>query len=74
MTRWAGMTRWGENDNVVPKVFDLLGREVAELVNGNLQPGTYEVTSYASGLSSGIYFYKFTAGDFSDVKKMLYVK
>jgi len=43
-------------------------------VNGNLQPGTYEVTFDASGLSSGIYFYKLKAGEFSEVKKMLYVR
>jgi hypothetical protein len=39
-------------------VFDLLGREVATLVNDNLQPGSYEVTFNAEGLASGVYFYR----------------
>jgi hypothetical protein len=67
-------SRISGNDNVVLEVFDLLGREVAELVNGNLQPGNYAVTFDASGLSSGIYFYKLKAGEYSDVKKMLYIR
>ena len=55
-------------------VFDALGREVATLVNESLSPGTYEVTFDASKLNSGVYFYKITSGDFSDVKKMLLIK
>jgi photosystem II stability/assembly factor-like uncharacterized protein len=59
---------------VTLKVYDLLGREVATLVNGNLQPGTYEVTFDAGNLPSGIYFYRLTAGDFSETRKLVLLK
>jgi hypothetical protein len=55
-------------------VYDILGKEVATLVNENQSPGTYEVTFDGSALASGVYFYKLTAGDFSEVKKMLLIK
>ena len=55
-------------------VFDLLGREVAVLVNEKLQAGTYEVTFNSGDLSSGIYFYKLTVGSFSDTKRMILIK
>ena len=55
-------------------VFDILGKEVATLVNESLQPGTYEVTFDAASLSSGVYFYKITAGDFSAIRKMVLVR
>ena len=55
-------------------VFDVLGKEVATLVNNEQTTGNYEVTFNASKLTSGVYFYKITSGDFSDVKKMLLVK
>jgi len=62
------------NAFVTLKVFDVLGREVAELVNGEKKAGKYEATFDASNLSSGVYFYTLKAGDFSDTKKMLLVK
>jgi hypothetical protein len=52
-------------------VYDLLGRKVATLVNKQQSPGIYEVKWDASGLPSGIYFYKLTAGDFTSTKKMI---
>ena len=55
-------------------VFDALGREVATLVNEKLAPGTYEVDWNGSSYNSGVYFYKLTSVDFSEVKKMLLVK
>lgn len=55
-------------------VFDILGREVATLVNDLKQAGTHNVEFNASALSSGVYFYKIVAGDFTDTKKMLLVK
>jgi len=55
-------------------VFDFLGREVKTLVNEYKQPGKYVVSFDASGLSSGVYFYKLTAGEFSDVKRMVLIK
>ncbi|MCX6164406.1 MAG: T9SS type A sorting domain-containing protein [Ignavibacteriae bacterium] len=59
---------------VTLKVFDALGREVATLVNEKLNAGTYDATFDGRGLTSGIYFYKLTAGDFVQVKKMILVK
>jgi hypothetical protein len=56
------------------KVFDILGKEVATLVNEKLQPGTYEVTFDGSNLTSGIYFYKLTSGDFMSIKKLVLLK
>ena len=56
------------------KVFDILGKEVSTLVNETLQPGTYETTFDGSQFSSGTYFYKLSAGDFSETKKMLLIK
>jgi uncharacterized delta-60 repeat protein len=56
------------------KVFDILGKEVAILINEQLQPGTYEVTFDGSDLSSGIYFYKLTAGDYINTKRMVLIK
>ena len=55
-------------------VYDVLGKEVATLVNDEQTKGNYQVTFNASKLTSGVYFYKITSGDFSDVKKMLLVK
>lgn len=55
-------------------VFDILGREVATVVNQLMTPGTYTADFNASSLSSGIYFYTITAGDFKDTKKMMLVK
>jgi hypothetical protein len=56
------------------KVFDVLGREVANLADGVYEVGKYEVTFDASKLSSGIYFYNLTTGSNSISKKMLLVK
>ena len=59
---------------VTLKVFDMLGKEVATLVNEKLKAGTYEATFDGSNLPSGIYFYKLETENFSDVKKMVLVK
>lgn len=56
------------------QVFDILGREVATLVNKNLTPGIYNVDFNAAGLSSGIYFYRLTFGKYSQTKKMLLLR
>lgn len=56
------------------KVFDILGNEVITLVNEQLTPGTYEVDFDALNYSSGIYFYRITAGDFKDEMKMVILK
>ncbi len=57
------------------KVYDVLGREVAAPVNNAIRaPGNYQVTFDASNLASGVYYYKITAGDFTDIKKMILIK
>ena len=56
------------------KVFDITGREVQTLVNSVQGPGSYNVMFNASNLSSGVYFYRINAGDFTDIKKMMLVK
>jgi hypothetical protein len=55
-------------------VYDILGRKVATLVKEPKQAGMYEIKFDAINLASGVYFYKITAGSFTDVKKMLLVK
>lgn len=55
-------------------VYDVTGKEVEILVNENLSAGTFEVDFNASGLTSGVYFCKITAGEFTDVKKMMLTK
>jgi len=55
-------------------VYDMLGREVATLVNENLAPGTYKSKFDASKLSSGSYIYTLTSGNFRMSQKMLLLK
>ena len=59
---------------VTLKVYDILGREIATLVNGQKQPGSYRVTFDGSSLVSGVYFYRLTADNLVQTKKMLLVK
>jgi hypothetical protein len=63
-----------ENGIVLLRVFDVLGREVAVLVNGNQNAGRHTAIFDGSSLSSGIYFYRLDAGDFTDTKKMVLMK
>lgn len=59
---------------VTLKVYDVMGREVAALVNKNLKAGAYEAAFNGENLSSGIYFYKITAEGFTDTKRMMLIK
>jgi hypothetical protein len=61
---------------VTLKIYDILGNEVATLVNDSKAPGFYEVQFDANkyGLASGIYFYKLSAGDFTSTKKFVLMK
>jgi len=59
---------------VTMKVYNLLGQEVAILVNEEQAVGVYEVTFDATQLPSGIYFYSINAGDFVATKKMILLK
>lgn len=59
---------------IILKVYNSNGKEIAELVNEIKSPGSYEIKFNAANLSSGIYYYKLTAGDFSETKKMILIK
>ncbi len=61
-------------ENVVLKVYNIVGQEVASLVNEHMNAGQHEVTFNAAKLASGIYFYRLKAGSFVSVKKMMFLK
>lgn len=59
---------------VTIKVFDILGAEVATLVNETRSPGNYELNFDASNLRSGVYLYRIQAGNYTESRKMLFIK
>ena len=59
---------------VVIGVFDILGRKVETLVNGFRSPGSYNTVWNADDMSSGLYFYRLRAKDYSEIKRMLLLK
>lgn len=63
-----------QSEFVTLKVYDILGREVATLVNENLTAGNHTYNFDASKLTSGVYFYKLQTGKFSETKKMILMK
>ncbi|MBS1493881.1 MAG: T9SS type A sorting domain-containing protein [Bacteroidetes bacterium] len=63
-----------KSGNVRLEVFDGTGRKIEELVNENLAPGTYTTSWDAKGRSSGIYYYRISAGDFIKTMKMSLIK
>ena len=60
--------------NVVLEVFNTAGQQVAVLVNGLREAGSYEVTFDARSLASGAYIYRLRAGDHIETRKMLYLR
>jgi hypothetical protein len=62
------------NGAVKLQVYNSLGEEIKTLVNGYKEAGTYEANFNASRLSSGIYYYKIESGNFTSVKKMIFLK
>jgi hypothetical protein len=56
------------------KVYDILGNELATLVNEEKPAGKYEIEFNATQLSSGVYFYKLQAGEFVETKKMILLR
>lgn len=63
-----------KNGNVRLVVYDLLGREITELVNKFVIAGTYSVEFDGTNLASGLYIYKIISGDFVEIKKMVLLK
>ena len=60
--------------NVKLVIYNILGKEIQTLVNEQLQSGSYEITFDGSYLSSGMYFYKLTSGDFTEIKTAVLIK
>lgn len=63
-----------EQAHVLLKVYDVTGREVATVLNNQIEPGWYSATIDASKLSSGLYFYRLAAGSYVETKKMLLLR
>lgn len=59
--------------NVKITIYDLLGKEISEVINKDLKPGTYSVKWDASGLKGGMYFYRIKAGDFVETKRLVII-
>jgi hypothetical protein len=55
-------------------IYDILGREITTLINRQLQPGTYEVNWIATNYPNGVFFYRLTAGNFTQTRKMVLLK
>ena len=60
--------------HVTLSVFNMLGQQVATLVNGDIEAGYHEAKFDATGLASGVYIYRFTAGSYASARKMLLIK
>ena len=63
-----------ENVNVKLMVFNSLGEQVSQLINGQMEAGTYSIKFDANTLPSGIYFYRIEAGSFTAIRKMILMK
>ena len=70
----SGSASGGNRQLTIVKVFDVLGREVATLVNEVKEPGTYTVEFNASSLASGVYFYRLQAGTYVETRKLLLLR
>ncbi|MCX6164008.1 MAG: T9SS type A sorting domain-containing protein, partial [Ignavibacteriae bacterium] len=55
-------------------IYDVIGRKQVTLVNEKQRPGKYVINFSGRNFASGVYFYKITAGDFTDVKKMVLIR
>ncbi|MGF1671878.1 MAG: T9SS type A sorting domain-containing protein, partial [Balneolaceae bacterium] len=63
-----------QQDNVSLEIFNSIGQSVARLVNGPRQAGIHQVQFNASGLSSGVYFYRLKTNNFAETKKLTIIK
>lgn len=70
MIRYTIPTR----SHVLLSIFNTLGQKVADLANGDEEPGTYNVRFDAQGLASGVYFYRLQAGSYVQTRKLIVVK
>jgi len=61
-------------DFVTLKIYDAIGSEIVTLINKEMQISYYNIAFNATGLASGVYFYRLQAGDFSETRKMVYLK
>jgi hypothetical protein len=66
--------RYSASPIVLLKIYDVLGSEIATLVNEEKAPGNYEIVFNGVNLPSGIYFYKMSCGNFSETKKLVLMK
>lgn len=74
---WKSAVKKLNDDNIARnslKIYDVLGNEVATLVDDFRPSGTYQIKFDASNLTSGVYLYELKVGEYSDRKKMLYLK
>jgi hypothetical protein len=55
-------------------IYDILGREITRLIDNELNPGSYETEFKGADISSGIYFYRLTAGELTEIRKMMLIK
>jgi hypothetical protein len=74
VTREANVRQDPILSHISLKVYDMLGQLVATLVDDTKAPGEYTARWDASNAPSGIYYYRFVAGGFTDIKKMVYLK
>jgi hypothetical protein len=70
----SGSASGGNRQLTIVKVYDVLGREVATLVNEVKEPGTYTVKFDGSNLASGVYFYRLLAGTYVETRKLLLLR
>ena len=63
-----------KNSYVTLKIYDNIGRDVSTLINELKSAGKYSIDFNGNNLASGVYYYKLTSDNFSDIKKMILVK
>jgi hypothetical protein len=63
-----------KSGNVSLKIFNIVGQDIATLVNEKMDVGSFNIDFDASNLNSGIYFYRLVAGKFTETKKMILLK
>ncbi|MBE2255513.1 MAG: T9SS type A sorting domain-containing protein [Ignavibacteria bacterium] len=63
-----------KNNFVSLKIYDITGKEISSLVNGNLIAGYYTMEFKADNLASGVYFYRLATSEFTEIKKMMLIK